>query len=317
MRREKLYDAFNYIDDWYLDIADAPAKENIIMKQKHFSARRMVVYVVAAAICVSLLAVTAAAAGLLPGLFSTLKDRYPQDEELFEAAAEANTDAVPEIAEIPKMDMSKLVLLERYYDGENILLGYNLDAVLPEPVVGVEPEEALLRKIRKGSRTSQVGWGYTDAWMEETVTENAIKYNFKQDGVIMDRMLKGILTPEQYDAAWKHIEANGYVCVIVHEAWIGDHIYINGQDLIDVYNQQENAYNGRTEYETEMGNCIRLDYLPDIFRNQEKLTISLNVRASGTYLYLDIDGNGRIYFDNSNMISEEVSFDLERSKPND
>ena len=36
MKSQKLYDAFNYVDDWYLDIVDTPVKEKKTMKHHTF-----------------------------------------------------------------------------------------------------------------------------------------------------------------------------------------------------------------------------------------------------------------------------------------
>lgn len=318
MRSQKLFEAFSYIDDWYLDIADTPAKESSNMKKgtKRFSARKTFTVLLAAVICVSLLAVTAMATGWIPGLFNALKEKYPQDEKLFEAAAQANTDTVPEVLEIPHLDLSKFVLLERYFDDETILIGYDLDVVLPEPVVGVEPEEDLLKKIKKGQRMSGIGWEDPQSWYEEPTTENAIKYDLLEDAFEMDRMLKGTLSDSEYQKAWKLLEDQGYVCIAVRDAWIGDHILINGRDTIEDYNADGISYSNRTDYTSELGNCIRLEPLPEDIQNQDKVTVTLNVRSSVQYWYMDLDGNGRVYYDSSSAESEQISFELERSEQN-
>ena len=196
MNSKLLYEAIGYADDHYLDLADEFLTEPVREKQVHTLKRRTLMSLLAAIICISLLAATAVATGWIPGLFDALKEKYPEDEELFEAAAQANTEAVPEIAVIPEMDLSKFVLLERYYDGETILLGYDLEKILPEPVVGIEPEEAMLKNIRKSLRMSKVGWDSPRAWTEDPEPGYAAAYNFKQDGYLMDSMLKGTLSPE-------------------------------------------------------------------------------------------------------------------------
>lgn len=316
MNSKLLYEAIGYADDHYLDLADEFLTEPVREKQVHTLKRRTLMSLLAAIICISLLAATAVATGWIPGLFDALKEKYPEDEELFEAAAQANTEAVPEIAVIPEMDLSKFVLLERYYDGETILLGYDLEKILPEPVVGIEPEEAMLKNIRKSLRMSKVGWDSPRAWAEDPEPGYAAAYNFKQDGYLMDRMLKGTLSPEAYENAWDIMEEKGWVCVAVRDIYIGDHILINGQDLIDVYIQQGNTYNGITDYETELGSCIRLEPIPEVFRDQEKLTVTFDVRSPLKYWYMDMDGNGRIYYDSNAQESKEVSFELERSERN-
>lgn len=318
MRSQKLFEAFSYVDDWYLDIADTPAKELSDMKKetKHLSSRKTFTVLLAAAICASLLAVTAVAAGWVPGLFSALKEEYPYDEALFDAAAQANTDAVPEVVEIPNLDLSKFVLMERYFDGETILVGYDLDVVLPEPVVGIEPEEDLLKQIKKGSRMSRISWNSPQPWYEEPATENAVKYDLLQDAFEMDRMLKGTLSDPEYQKAWKLLEEQGYVCIAVRDAWIGDHISVNGRDTIEDYLSDGVSYSNRTDYTSELGSCIRLDPLPENVQNLDTVTVTLNVRSSVQYWYMDLEGNGRIYHDSSNQLSEEISFELERSEKN-
>ena len=312
MKSEKLYDAFNYIDDWYLDIVDTPQKEATEMK-KQVTLKRTLTVLLAAAIAVSILTITAVAAGR-SGFFNTLKEKYPQDEELFEAAAQANTDAGPEILEIPHLDLSKLVLLERYFDGETILIGYNLDTVLPEPAVGIEPEEALLKEIKKGNRMSQI-WNDSYTFCEEPATENAIKYDLPEDAFQMDQLLKGTLSEAEYQKAWKLLETQGYVCIAVRQVWLGDHILINGRDIIEDY-LAENAYADRTDYTSELGNCIRLEPLPESIQNQETVTVTLNIRSCVEYWYMDLKGNGRIYTDSESVESEEIPFELERSEKN-
>jgi len=318
MRSQTLYEAFSYIDDWYLDIADTPAKEFISMKKQRtrYSARKTFAILLAAIICVSILAVTAVATGWLPGLFQELKERYPYDEELFEAAAQANTDAVPEVLEIPYLDLSKLVITERYFNGETILVGYNLDAVLPEPVVGIEPEKALLKQIKKGVRASRIAWDEPQPWFDEPPTENAIKYDLPEDAFTMDRMLKSTLSDAEYQKAWDMLKTQGYVCVAVRDIWLGDHIFVNGADTIEAYLADGVSYSDRTTYTTEQGTCIRLDPLPEDVRKMDTVTVAVDVRSSVQYWYMDLNGEGRIYYDNSNTQTEQLSFELERSEDN-
>lgn len=315
MNGRELYEAFSYVEDRYLDMADAPEMECMEMKH-HFSGRRLFAVLVAAAICISILAVTAVATGWLPGIFDALKEKYPQDEELFSAAAQANTDAVPDIREIPQLDLSKFVMKERYFDGETILLGYDLDLILPEPVVGIQPEEALLKKIKKGTRISRIGWEKPQPWFQEPATENAIKHDLLEDAFTMDRMLKGTLSEEEYEKAWNLLETQGYVCVAVRDVWLSDTILINGRDIREDYHSETNAYSGRTDYTSELGNCLRLDPLPESVKNQDRVTVTLTVRSAVQYWYMDLKGNGRVYTDSDSVESEEMSFELERSEAN-
>ena len=311
MSSKQLFEAFSYIDDRYLDIADASVKE-----EKHLSWRRLTTIALAAALCISLLTVTAMATGWIPGFFASLKEKYPQDAQLFEAAAQANTDAVPEITDIPAMDLSKFVLLERYFDGETILIGYDLDLVVSDPVVGFEPEEALLKHIKKSTRMSSIGWDSREPWMDDDSEGYGVKYNFKQDGYSMDKMMKGTLSPEDYEKAWDILEETGWVCVAIRDAYISDHFLINGYDPMDLYDPETNAYGSRTDYTEEMGTCLRLEPLPEDIKQLESVNVTLKINSTVEYWYLDMMGNGRVYYDSSTQESKEVTFEIERSEGN-
>ena len=315
MRSENLFLAFSYIDDWYLDIADAPVRdeEPILQESSRHFTRKYFSVLLAAIICVSILAATAAAAGWLPGLFMTLKEKYPQDEALFEAAAQANTNAIPEIKEIPQADLSRLMLLERYFDGETILLGYDLQKVLPEPVVGIEPEEELLAKIRKSNRGSVITWDGVGTEEKKLHTKKAEQYNLTADAFAIDQAMQAALSEKEYEKAWDILEETGWVCIALRDVYIGDTILIDGHDLRETYNET-NSYANRTEYESDMGNCLRLDPLPEEVKSSEKVTVTLTARSNVQYLYLDKNGVGRIYFDPDSVESEQISFELERTE---
>ena len=313
MKGKKLFDALGYVEDKYLDMVDAPEMEITHMEKetKHFSVRRTFTLILAAALCISILTITAAAAGWIPELFLALKEKYPQDEELFDAAIQANTNYAPEIIELPQLDLSQFVLLEQYFDGETILIGYNLDIVLPEPVVGIEPNAELLEKIKNSTPMTTIVWPEHESWHDEPISENASKHALAPDASEMDRMLKGTLSDTDYRRVWELLDTQGYVCIALRKAWLGDHILINGVDTVEAY-LESNAYADRTDYTSELGNCIRLEPLPEDVRIQNTVTITLNVRSSVDYWYMDLEGNGRIYYDTSSVATDPVSFELEK-----
>jgi len=264
---KKLYEAFGYVDDKFLDIAEKSVQgEN---PARHISLKRTISIALAAVLCISILAVTAAAAGWIPGLFRYFKELYPQDEALFEAAAQANINAIPEEIEIPHLDLSKFTLLEQYFDSNTILIGYNFDVVLPEPVVDIKLDGELLEKIKNGTDITSISWSVYEDWHTEPDTANSRKYSLPENAAEMDRMLIGTLSEAEYQKAWSQLEAQGYVCIAVRDASIGDHILINGIDTVEAY-MESNAYADRTEYTSELGNCIRLEPLPEDIRNQEE-----------------------------------------------
>lgn len=127
MNGKNLFRALEYVDDRYLDIADAALQEATDMKQKHFSGKKTILYILAAAICVSLLTVTAAAAGWIPGIFAAAQPKAtPRDAPVLEAAQSVTQPQTPETVEFTEADYTKFTLFQRYYDGKSVALGYDL-----------------------------------------------------------------------------------------------------------------------------------------------------------------------------------------------
>ncbi len=288
MNGKELFEILNDVEDRYLSSVDAPEKENDTMKQNYI--RKPITFFIAAAICVSILTVTAFAAGWVPGIFQALAEKEPYEQELFEAAAQANTDAQPEMKEISHLDFSKFTLFERYYDGETILLGYDMSLILPEPSIGYVPSDEEMEFIKQ--QTAFPG-------PEENPEANIDA--FKQ-------YLHDILSEEAYVQAWSSMEENGYVCVMTHNVFIGDHIYVNGADIGEVLSME--VGNMRYDYETEEGSCIRLNPLPEAGRNQEQVTVTLKLKSSERYEYFDMEGHSLAFkFDNHQ--EELMDFTLE------
>lgn len=331
MKSRKLYDAFGYVEDQYLDMVDTPEKEITEMKKnKHISVRRAVTFILAAALCVSILGVTAMAAGWIPNIFASLKEEYPEEKELFEAAAEANTTAQPitVTVEIPEVDGSSLTLFEKYYDGQTILLGYNLAEILPEPVVGYTPDEALLQEL-KGD-PGRYAYTYTedgndslDHYLEtglidrehynsvlDNRTENAKKYDLRnENNILMDHALKQQLSEKDYNAFWNQLVTSGFGCVVMQEVHIGDHKYVNGADMSETYDPETNPNMGMVEYEAEGGSCLKLSPLPAAGQDQETVTVDLTLNSNTIYLYMELEGHAYMrYLRNE---SQDVSFTLE------
>lgn len=309
MKGKVLFDAFGYIDDRYLDIADAPRKELIKMKYEngHTIKRKTFTVLLAAAICVSLLAITAVAEGWIPGIFKTLQEEYPAEQNLFEAAADANSEAVPESVDIPQLDYSSFTLFERYYDGETILLGYDLDVILPEAAVCYDMDSVLLEKIKNGTAFSEISWEEEQAWDSLQDSENAMKYNLTGGARALDRMYQAALSPEAYEEAWRLLVENGYVCMVTYDAWIGDHILVNGADMMETIDPDN--WTLRTEYETEEGECIKLNPLPEAGQNQESVTVTLNIKSCKMYWYMDLEGNA--FYSSGDHETEVMDFLLE------
>lgn len=302
MKEKQLWDAFGAIDERYLEIA-----EKTTAPQRRISLRRSVGLILAAAVCLSLLAVTAVAAGWVPSIFELLQEQFPQ-ETVYAQAAQASQTQIPEVVELPKMDASKFVLSQSYYDGQTILLGYNLEEMLPEPVVGYQVDEDLLREI-KG--TSQSFEGIDRKTYEEIfgpLPEYVQEHSMKRDALAMEGELRQILSPEAYEKMWKLLLQNGSVCVVTQDLFVGDHKLVNGVDTIAAMADNPGAI-GMTDVYTEAGTCLYLNPLPEAAQSQSSVTVELKVKSGFQYWYLELEGHGYwAYAPNQEQI---VSFTLE------
>ena len=302
MKEKQLWDAFGAIDERYLEIA-----EKTTAPQRRISLRRTAGLILAAAICLSLLAVTAVAAGWVPSIFELLQEQFPQ-ETVYAQAAQASQTQIPEVVELPKMDASKFVLSQSYYDGQTILLGYNLEEMLPEPVVGYQVDEALLREI-KG--TSQSFEGIDRKTYEENfgpLPEYVQEHSMKRDALAMEGELRQILSPEAYEKMWKLLLQNGSVCVVTQDLFVGDHKLVNGVDTITAMADNPEAI-GMMDVYTEAGTCLYLNPLPEAAQNQSSVTVELKVKSGFQYWYLELEGHG--YWAYAPNQEQSISFTLD------
>lgn len=292
-----LFEAIGQVDDGYLTraekILEAPARRG--------AGRKLWTVALAAAICASILAATAVATGWKTGIFRELEGRETEDQELFQAAADVNSEAAPEFASIPELDLSQFVLLEKYFDGSTILLGYDMEAVLPRPAVGVEVDAETLEEIRHSTPMSSMIW--SGARTQADGHGKAKQHNLAKNGYLLDEDLQTILTQEEYDTMWDVLEREGYVLIAAWNPSVGDHILVDGQELPEPWT---------TEYDTQLGTCYRIDSLPDSVRDADSVTVTLKLRSGLWYYYLDLEGDAFLCCDHTN--SQDVSFVIERSE---
>lgn len=317
MNARELYEAIGMIDDWYLDIVDTPQKETTAMKPTRITFRKMLVYAAAAAICISILTMTAMAAGWIPNIFAAVKPAFPEDAEILEAALQATQDQEIETVTVPEVDFTQFTLYERYYDGESILLGYDLTKIMPEPVVGYQPDDEMLATIKQLPCWQQAAHPdqthddletlYAQGFLTEEDyqgtlemrTENAKQYGLSKYWQIhMDCEMKQILSPEDYEKFWDILLETGACCVAIPaKPWIADHIFVNDTDCGEVLGPD--CGNFRVDYTTEVGDCILLNPLPEAGRNQDSVTVELSLRSGWNYWYMELDGDVYDYFENN------------------
>lgn len=316
MKSKQLYEAFSYIDDRYLDIVDYPLKETTDMNsKKHISTRKLITYALAAAICISILTVTAAAAGWIPNIFAAVKPVRIEDAEILDAAMQATQKQEVETITVPEIDFTQFSLYERYYDGESILLGYDLSKFMPEIVVGYQPDEELLEQIKMIPQWKQachpeqeddiLETNYANGYITEEVyqgtldsrTEYAKQYELdKYWQITMDRVMKETLSDEQYEEFWKILLEDGSCCVAIpSEPWVGDRILVNGIDFSEFIGPDLPG-NFRSDYKTDVGYCIVLDPIPESTRKLDSIEVELSLKSGWHYWYMELDGDVYDYY---------------------
>ena len=277
MNSKKLLEAFTYVEDSYLEAAEKPVRKRTSFKKRAF-------VLIAAAICVSALSITAIAE--LPSVFQYLKQMDPEDAPLYEAAEAANQDREPEPVELPQLKEASLIVNEKYYNGETILLGLDVKAVEGVPAVGYEPDTDLMRQIRS--------MGMKPSALIPPDTPQEVPYPRYAGALAAE--LQHSLTPDQYTRFQQCMEQTGHCCVVFRDAYVGDHIHVNGTDMMATYDMEVNSSAGISEGFTPAGEVIRLDPLPENAQNQDQVTVELKISSGLIYYYLDMEGHGWTYY---------------------
>ena len=335
-----------------IHVEDVTAAGNIYFDHKeprYFRSKRLIPVAIAAALILSL-GIAAYSAGLLAPIFHSIRlqrptptsdnqdvspefaevmDSYYEEVEeknkLYEAAEQYMLDQQPEPVSVslPEFDNSKITLSEQYYTGEILLLGVNLEEVVPEMTVGYSPNEDLLEKINNVAFFHDVKGNddldalLADGMMQEIYddylenrSDYAKEYDFRHLSAIeMDWMLKRELSPEEYEAAWKLLQENGHLCVVENSVYIGDHILMeDGTDLgqtgqIIVDTDEEDVHSGNI--------FIEASSLPEAAKNLDRLNIQLKVKNSRVYYYMELGGPALSYYEPVGEIA--VPFTIENA----
>lgn len=316
MNSKTIFEAISYVDDRYLEMVDTPEMEKRTMKQRTFT-RKTLTVLIAAAICASLLTVTAMAAGWIPKIFASVTNVFPEDAEVLEDAVDAALEQTIETVTVPEVDFTQFTLYERYYDGESILLGYDLTKVIPETIVGFRPDSELLSKIKNIAKYEEtpiygqtcddleeyVSLGVMSQEEYETVLNDRTEYGKKHDlkkyqQILMDLDMKHTLTEEQYEQFWAILSETGSCCVAIpSQPWIADHVYVNDTDCGVVLGPGCGTF--RTDYSTEEGECMVLHPLPDVAKHQHSVSVKLNLRSGWNYWYMELEGDVYHHFESN------------------
>ena len=285
MTELELFKGFSYVNDGYLAQAEATVKKRSI--KKTFTV------MLAAAISVSLLGVAAVAQDWVPGIFGTIAETDPREAALYEIAEAENLGKPAQTVELPALQDAQMLVKQKYYDGQHILLGIDFREATAEPIVGYQPDEDQLRLMRRGS------WKF-DEYMEAQAADefqveradlDGAQTEFPRYAGRMDLLLQQILSPEEYEVLQNQIQMEGYGCVAFHQLIIGDHIFVNGAEQGYVSDTEILPDLGIRTDDTQAGMGLRLESLPASAKDQQSVTVELKVKSYYELYYLEPDGH--------------------------
>ena len=318
MNREKISEAVGNLADRHVTataqydprgVSGGP--ERIIpMKTRTFRKPLLIAAVIALLLA---LGVSAYAAGWFAPIFHKMQGMTPDTEQkaLYKAAEQAVIDQeqTPKTVTLPAFDNSKITLSERYYDGKTLLLGVNLEEVVPGMTEGYTPDDALLAKIKNVAFFHDVnGNDNLDVLLSEGMerslyeeyldhrTDYAKEYDLRNlSAITLDWMLKEKLSAEEYEAAWKRLRETGHLCVVDSEVYIGDHILLDDGTDIGMVGQQNVDSD---DVSAHSGNIfIEASSLPEAARNRDALHINLNIKNARTYYSVTLGDPAYFYYE--------------------
>ena len=328
MKNRTLIQAFQYVDDRYLDEAELVSVGKSAAPA-HSSSRHLLSLAAAAALLLAL-GTAAYAIGHL-SVFQSMKALHAgsEQEAVFEAAEQYAADQKPERMELPSPDLSALEIYERYYDGENLLLGFAIDEVLPGPIIGYKPDTELLSRMKE--IPGSYAFTYSDdpddsldhelarysvvddtiygispeeykEWMSHR-TENAKAADLRNmNNLMMDWRLQEKLSPEDYENFWRLLRQNGSACVVFSSLVPGDHIKLDDGTDLGAPGWQD----------VEGGTCLTISPVSEAAQNRNRLDLRLRLYSYREYWYMELHGHAYIAYERDD--GTELHFSVDNAK---
>lgn len=309
--------AINDIDDDLIQSSAEILEQEDNMDKRNFlkGGRTISKLILVAAIMAGILGMTAYAAEAFPSIFGQLNRKYAEmatecssaqeEANLYERAAAVNETFEAEYVALPELDESQIVIGETYYDGPNFLIAYRLDQTVIPAQFGFGPENEKFKDLHHFRGFSEeipdsfeecleTGLWTQEVYDEQVATAKALGLDFIHHISALDTIysMQENLTAEEYARAIKELKETGHVGVVARDIYIGDHILVEGEDCLSP--NKEGILFG--EEKTEYGNVISCnvfdEILPEKFKEQDSLTLSLKVKGSDIYMYIDQDTGG-------------------------
>jgi len=333
MKTETIISAFNYVADSYLDEACEilfPSNPRATARTARVRHTRRVVLLAAALSVLFALGAVAYASGWFPSVFGVMKDRSAGQAEFFTAAEQANAAPSPTAVTIPELDYSRVTIFESYYDGEGLALGLNIDDVVPDPVVGYEPDDEMIESIHhmwslgtfayiavdsehptddldamlaRYEVIDDVRIGLSPEDYQEIMdarTPNAKAADLRNhSSIIMDFNLRGLLSDEDYERFWELLRANGHACVVVSKLYPGDHVTSSdGTDLgVTAWDDLSDELRLSQSGDFDGDLCLSILPLDPPFRGLDSISGNIKLYCSTQYWYMELNGPAYILYE--------------------
>lgn len=271
--------------------------------------------ILVAAIISGIICVTAFAAEIFPSIFGQLNRKYAEiaadcpsaqeEADLYKRAAAVNETFEAEYVPLPELDESQIVIGETYYDGPNFLIAYRLDQTAVPAQFGFGPDSESFVDMNHGgyfcenrcdSFEEQLECGCLTQELYDEYVARAESYGLgflhHYSALSAVWKMQRYLSEEEYDRAIRVLRETGHVGVVMREMHVGDGILVEGADRLkpnkngELYDEEVTEY-GRVIY------CNVFDeILPEKYKGRDTLTLTLTVRASDQYVYIDRDTGG-------------------------
>lgn len=285
--------------------------------------------ILVAAVLAGILGVTAVAAETFPSIFGQLKRKYADMEaqeaaDLYERAAEVNETFEAEYVPLPELDESQIVIGETYYDGPNFMIAYRLDQTAVPAQFGYGPDsegfedmskmvffcehqcDAFEDYLERGCWSQEIYDRYV-GYAKEYEDKYGIDFIHHYNTMEALWTMQEYLTEEEFDRAMKELKETGHVGVVMREMHVGDFIRVEGGEYLQPTPEGMMYGEERTDYGRVITCNVFDQILPDQYQDQDTLTLTLEVRASNQYAYIDKELGGLRKAESAGVIQVPVT----------
>ncbi|MCL2162788.1 MAG: hypothetical protein FWH55_00045 [Oscillospiraceae bacterium] len=239
---------------------------------------------IAAALTFVLLTGVALATGAVQSIFRSMRDLVARDAAIGQFVGDdaekyEKIDALSNKEEVTvtlsAMNNSQFTLCQSYYDGEQLMLGYNFDALTVSAEFGFGPGHEKFDMLKP--------------------------FEDKENHAVPMLNLNELLSPDEYAQFMQTLAETGNAGVIFCELFLGDHITLaDGMDMGPNY----------VNYQLDNGVYFEFLELPEEARNQDELSIQMTIKRAIWYYYADATGG---YYHMEYGRPETLTFTIPRS----